>query len=214
MKDNEKQDDLEKKSIDNSESDKEKQPEKKQEVPVTPKNKEGSFKPIIFVMIASLIIALFWDKLPFIKNTVDSALSPTAGSLIMWNLHWGMLIIILIITLITTLIQKYATDQKALRELKKEQKILQQEMKKYKNHPEKVAELSKKQFEFIPKTFKLTSRSILFTGIPFILFFRWFNDFFAQLGNPKFFGLLSWFLFYLIFTMVFSSILRKVFKVV
>ncbi len=178
------------------------------------KNKKGSFLPIIIVMIASLLIASFWDKASFIKDSVHAILDPTAGVLLSWNIEIGMIFIIFLITLITTLLQKYATDQKALKELKQEQKILQEEMKKYKDNPEKVAELSKKQFEFVPKTFKLTSRAILFTGIPFILFFRWFSDFFNALGNPKFFGFLSWFLFYLIFAMVFSSILRKVLKVV
>jgi uncharacterized membrane protein (DUF106 family) len=182
------------------------------------KNKEGSFKPLIFVMIASLAIAMFWDKIPFIKDSVHFVLDPSAGTLlslgIPYGLEIGMLLIILIISLLTTLVQKYATDQKALKELRKEQKILQEEMKKYKEHPEKMAELSKKQFEFIPKTFKLTSRAIMFTGVPFILFFRWFHDFFATMGDPKFFGVLSWLWFYLIFTMVFSSIFRKVLKVV
>ncbi len=177
-------------------------------------NKQGSFFPIIFVMIVSLAMAIFWDRVPFIKNAVHSVLDPSAGALLNWNLTLGMLLVVFIITLITTIIQKYATDQKALRELKKEQKILQEEMKKFRDHPEKMAELSKKQLEFIPRTFKLTSRSVLFTGIPFILFFRWFYDTFAALGQPKFFGFLSWFWFYLIFTMILSSILRKVLKVV
>jgi len=131
-----------------------------------------------------------------------------------WNLIIGMLLVVFFITLITTLIQKYATDQKALKELKHEQKILQEEMKKYRDNPAKISELSKKQMEFIPRTFKLTSRTVLFTGIPFILFFRWFYDFFSAMGEPKFFGFLSWFWFYLIFTLIFSSILRKVLKVV
>jgi len=177
--------------------------------------KEGSFKPIIFVMIASLAIVFFWDKIPFIKDSVHAVLDPSAGWLLEnLNIALGMLIIVFIISLFTTVIQKYATDQEALRELKKEQKILQEEMKKYKEHPEKMAELSKKQFAFIPKTFKLTSRGIMFTGIPFILFFRWFNDFFTAMGDPKFFGFLSWFWFYLIFTMIFSTVLRKALKVV
>jgi len=177
--------------------------------------KEGSFKPIIFVMIISLVIAMFWDRIPFIKDSVHAALDPSAGWLLQnFNITLGMLLIIFTISLLTTLVQKYATDQEALRELKKEQKILQEEMKKYKDHPEKMAELSKKQFAFIPKTFKLTSRAIMFTGIPFILFFRWFNDFFTAMGDPNFFGFLSWFWFYLIFTMVFSTVLRKALKVV
>lgn len=176
--------------------------------------KEGSFMPIIFVMIASIIIASCWDSIPFIKDFVHAAFDPTAGWLLNWNLHLGMGFIIFIIAAMTTFAQKYLTDQKALKELRQEQKILQEEMKKYKEHPEKLMELQKKQFEFIPKTFKLTSRSIAFTGIPFILFFRWFNDVFTTMGDPKFFGLMNWFWFYFIFVMIFSSILRKTFKVV
>jgi uncharacterized membrane protein (DUF106 family) len=177
-------------------------------------NKQGSFWPIILITILSLAMAIFWDKIPFVKSAVHSVLDPTAGALLDINLTFGMILVVFIITLITTIIQKYATDQKALKELRQEQKILQEEMKKFRDNPEKISELSKKQLEFIPRTFKLTSRTILFTGIPFILFFRWFYDFFAAAGEPKFFGFLPWFWFYLIFTLIFSSILRKVLKVV
>jgi len=175
---------------------------------------KGGFFPIIFITIVSLAMAFFWDKIPFIKNAVHASLDPSAGALLKWNLTIGMILVVFLITLITTLIQKYATDQKALKELKHEQKILQEEMKKFRDNPAKMAEFSKKQMEFIPKTFKLTSRAVLFTGIPFILFFRWFYDFFKVIGEPKFFGFLSWFWFYLIFTLIFSSILRKYMKVV
>jgi uncharacterized membrane protein (DUF106 family) len=178
------------------------------------KNKKGSFWPIILMMFASYLLFAFWDKVTFLKNGVHSALDPSFGALLQWNLVVGMMVIVLLIALMTTLVQKYATDQKALKELRAEQKILQEEMKKYRDNPEKIAELSKKQMEFFPRTFRLTSRSILFTGLPFILFFRWFNDFFTMMGNPKFFGFLTWFWFYFIFTIVFSSILRKWLKVV
>lgn len=177
-------------------------------------DKKGSMLPIAIIMFISLFIAFAWDKFAFIKNSVHAVLDPSAGWLLNWNLDIGMLIIVFLITLLSTLVQKFTTDQKALRELKKEQKILSEEMKKYKDHPEKVAELSKKQMEFIPRTMRLTSRSMLFTGVPFILFFRWFSDVFSSMGNPKFFGIFGWFLFYFIFTIVFSSILKKVLKVV
>ncbi|MCK4647442.1 hypothetical protein KAT24_00755 [Candidatus Pacearchaeota archaeon] len=191
----------------------------KKVVPKSKEGKEGSWMPMIIVMGISLFIAFAWDKFDFISKPVHAVLDPTAGVLLTWNLTMGMLLIVLIINLSTTAIQKYATDQEALKELKKEQKILQEEMKKYKDHPEKVAELSKKQLQFIPKTFKLTSRAVMFTGIPFILFFRWFTDVFTAIevttGAPiRFLGFLSWFWFYLIFTMLFSTILRKMFKVV
>ena len=87
-------------------------------------------------------------------------------------------------------------------------------MKKYKDHPEKIMELQKKNFESIPKMMKLSMRGIIFTGIPFVLFFRWFMDFFEAAGNPKLLGFMSWFIFYIVFSLIFSSILRKYLKVV
>ncbi len=177
-------------------------------------DKKGSLIPIVIVMFLSLLIAFYWDKAAFIKNSVHAVLDPSFGALINWNLEIGMILIILLITVISTLIQKFATDQKAMKELRQEQKILSEEMKKYRDHPEKMAEFSKKQMEFFPRTMRLTSRAMLFTSIPLILFFRWFSDVFAAMGNPKFFGIFGWFLFYLVLAIVFSAILKKVLKVV
>ncbi|MFH1290439.1 MAG: EMC3/TMCO1 family protein, partial [Nanoarchaeota archaeon] len=109
-------------------------------------------------------------------------------------------------------IQKYTTDQDLLRQIKKEQKLLQGEMKKYKEHPDKLLEMQKKQLQFIPKTFEITMRPIMYTSIPIILFFRWFNDYFA--ANPiKIFGFLGWFWAYFIFSIIFTTVFRKVFNV-
>ncbi|MBS3084331.1 DUF106 domain-containing protein [Candidatus Pacearchaeota archaeon] len=172
-------------------------------------DKKGNFKLIMLIMIISLLIAGFWNELPWLKNSIHAVLNPSAGFLINWNLNLGMLIVVFIITFLTTLIQKYATDQVALKELKKEQKIVRDEMKKYKDHPEKMMELQKKQLEFIPKTMKLSMRSFAYTGVPFILFFRWFNDYFTSIGEPVFIGFMGWFIFYLLASIIFSSILRK-----
>jgi len=177
-------------------------------------NKGSGFAPLMIVMVVSMLITSWWNSIPIIKDSVHSALDPSLGIFLQWNLVWGMMIIVFLITLMTTVIQKYTTDQKALKELREEQKILQEELKKYEKNPEKIAELTKKKLEFIPKTFKLTSRTVLFTGIPFILFFRWFSDVFTAMGEPKFFGFMNWFWFYFLFTMIFSSFLRKWMKVV
>ena len=177
--------------------------------------KEGSFRPIIIVMLISLVIAGLWDKVFIIKDSIHAILDPSAGALLLWDVSWGMTIIILVVTLIVTLAQKYATDQEALRELKKEQKQIQEEMKRFKEHPEKLMNLQKTQMKLLPKQMKLSMRAIAFTGVPLILFFRWFQDFFTTLGDVKFFGIIgSWFLFYLIIAMVFGAILRKYLKVV
>lgn len=180
------------------------------------KKGEGSFKPIIIVMMISLVIASLWDKVPAIKDSIHAILDPSAGALLLWDVSWGMTFIILFVTLIVTLAQKYATDQVALKELKKEQKEIQKQMKEFKDHPEKLMNLQKTQMKLFPKQMKLSMRAIAFTGVPLILFFRWFQDFFANnLGDVKFFGIIgSWFLFYIIVSMIFGSILRKYMKVV
>ena len=178
------------------------------------RGKEGSFTPIFIVLILSLLVAGMWDKIPSIKNTAHYILDPTAGALLNWNVTWGMTILVLIISFIMTIVQKYATDQKTLKEMKAEQKKLQDEMKKVKDHPEKLMALQKKQFEFMGPMMKLSMRGIVFTGVPLILMFRWFMDYFTILGNFKFFGFITWFWFYLITSIIFSSILRKYMDVV
>jgi uncharacterized membrane protein (DUF106 family) len=169
-------------------------------------------KIYFLIMIIGLIVPVVWNSVPFIKTAVHFVLNPTFGSLLNWNILWGMIIIVFIITLLTTILQKYATDQEALKSMKQEQKALQEEMKKHKDNPEKFMELQKRSMEFIPKTMDLTMKPLLFTAIPFILFFRWFYDYFTPI-NYKFFDHITWFWFYVIASIVFSIILRKVLKV-
>ncbi len=163
-------------------------------------------------MLFSLAIAMYWNSLTFIKNLIHAAFDPSIGALLNWNPHAGMIIIAGILGLITILLQKYTTDQETLRQLKKEQKMLQEEVKKHKNNQEKFMELNRKQLELLPKTMDITLRPIMYTSVPLILFFRWFNDYFTT--NPvKIFGFLSWIWAYLILSITFTSIFRKVFKV-
>ncbi|MDO8623025.1 MAG: EMC3/TMCO1 family protein [archaeon] len=178
------------------------------------KSGKGMSLTLFFViMLISLGIASMWDVVPFIKNSVHAILDPSAGKVLDWNMTYGMLILVFIITLISTLFQKYGSDQKTIKEMRDEQKRMSEEMKKFKDDPKKLIEFQKKQFESMPQMMQLTMKPLVFTAIPFILFFRWFMDVFTALGNPKFFSVLSWFWFYLIFSIIFSLILRKIFKV-
>jgi len=177
-------------------------------------DKKGSFRPIIIVMFLSLIIAGLWDKVPSIKDFAHAILNPTAGALLNWNLNYGMIILIFIISIFMTLAQKYGTDQKTLRRLKKEQKDFQKEMNKFKHDPKKLMEAQKNLMPLTIEMMKHSMRAIVYTGIPLILFFRWFNDTFTSMGNPHFFGFFSWFWFYFIGLMIFGMILRKWWDVV
>ena len=176
--------------------------------------KKGGFTGIIVVMLISLLIAFYLDKVDFIKNSAHFVLNPTAGVLLAWNITWGMALIIFLISVIMTLFQKYATDQKTLREMKEQQKKLNEEVKKVKDNPQKMVELQKESMKLMGPMMMLGMRPVMYTAIPLILFFRWFMDFFSAIGDFKFFGFFSWFWFYLIGTIIFSSILRKVMKVV
>lgn len=175
-------------------------------------NKEGSFRGIMVIMVISLAIAAFWNSIPIIKNSVEAVLNPTAGALLRWNLSIGMTILVLILSIFTTAIQKYTTDQKTLKEMKAEQKEIQQQMKKLEVGSKEHTELNMKLMKFIGPMFKLSMRPIMYTAIPIILLFRWFSDYFAT-SNFLFFGLLNWFWFYLVGSIIFSSILRKILKV-
>lgn len=162
---------------------------------------------LLIVMFVSLYIASNWDKIPIIKNNVEAILDPTLGKLLAWNIYIGFALIVGLTSLILTLAQKYLSDQKQLKELKKEQQILNEEMKKFKDHPEKLLEIQKKQLEFIPRTFNLTLMPMIYTSIPIILLFRWFGiKLHAAFGG-------WWVIYYLIGAMIFSAIFRKVFDV-
>lgn len=177
--------------------------------------KQMRFRTIFIVMLLVMLVASLWNYFEWIRNSVHYILDPSFGILLNWNLHWGMLIIALFISLITTFIQKYATDQEALKELKAGQKELQKEMKKFQKegNTSKVMELQKQQFSSMPEMMKLSMSSIVYTGIPFVLFFRWFNDYFSAIPEFRFFGFISWFWFYLILLMITGGVLRKILKV-
>lgn len=162
---------------------------------------------VLLVMAIAMYIGSQWDSFTLIKNSVGSVLDPTLGRLLEWNLKIGFAIIIALISLGFTLSHKFLSDQEALKEIKKEQKYLAEEMKKYRDHPEKMMEFQKKQFEILPKTFNLTLKPLIYTMIPVVLLFRWFGDYLHPVfGN-------WWFLYFMIGSLIFSSIFRKVFKV-
>ena len=171
-----------------------------------------SLRILFLVLLVSLAIAFLWGIIPQIKSSVHFVLDPSAGKLLDWNMTFGLIIISAIISFITMLLQKYTTDQETLRQIKKEQKLLQEEMKTIRDNPKKLMELQRKQFEFVPRTLDITIRPLVYTSVPIILFFRWFGDYFAS--HPyKFFGFLSWIWAYIIFSIILSSIFKKVLNV-
>jgi uncharacterized membrane protein (DUF106 family) len=174
---------------------------------------KNAFLPMIIIMTLSILILGQWDQGIMLKNYINPILNPSFGFILNYNVFLGMTFIILMITFITTLIQKYTTNQEELKKIREEQKQIQEEMKKNKENPKKIEELTKKNMELMSKTFSINNKSLLITGIPLILLYRWFNDYFIMLNNPKFFGFLGWIGYYIIMSILFSIPLRKLLKV-
>lgn len=175
-----------------------------------------SLKYLFVILLVSFVIGTSWHSDAFmpIRSVVISILDPTLGALLNYNLNIGLVVITALLSLVLTFFQKYMTDQEALREIKKEQKLLQEQMKEFKEHPEKVVELQKKSLQAIPQMYEIVLRPVIFTAIPFILLFRWFGDYFEAIGDFKLLFFFSgWILPYLILSIIFSSIFRKVFNV-
>lgn len=170
-----------------------------------------SLRTLFIISLIGLLIAFFWDHLPSVKSAIHVVLDPSIGSLLDWNVSWGILLVSLVISLITSLLQKYMTDQDTLKAIRAEQKLLGDQMKEFKEHPEKLLELQRKQMELLPKTMEITMRPALYTAVPFIILIRWFGDYFAD-HTVKIFGVLSWLWAYILFAVLFSIVFRKIFK--
>jgi uncharacterized membrane protein (DUF106 family) len=166
---------------------------------------------LFLVLGLGLLVGSLWNHVPVIKETAHYLLDPSAGKLLSWNINVGMIVIVGVITLFITVVQKYTLDIETLKRLKAEQKDIQRQMKEFKDHPEKMLEFQKRQLPLTMEILEVSMSSTLYSAIPIILFFRWFSDYF--INHPvKIFGFMSWFWAYIIISIVFSSIFRKIFK--
>lgn len=141
----------------------------------------------------------------------DSFFNSIFGSLINWDPKIALIIISFLLTLIITVVYKLTTNQKMLKETKEELKEMQKEMRELKNDPKKMME---KQKELMEKNMKMMMHSfkpMIFTFLPIIIIFGWLRGVYQPLGKIMF-GL-SWIWIYIIFSIIFSMIIRKVLKI-
>ncbi len=129
----------------------------------------------------------------------------------------GIVMISFIVTLLTTLVYKYFTDQEALKKIKEDNKKLQDEMKIHKDNPAKVMALQKEAFSkgFL-EPMKHQLKPLLITFIPIILIFSWLGKTYG-VNDVKYINFLfihlGWLGTYIVFSIIFSMILRKMMKV-
>ena len=77
--------------------------------------------------------------------------------------------------------------------------------------PEKSLEIRKQLNERAMKQFKSGLKPTLYTFIPFIILFSWMRNVYSEMG-ALIIGL-SWLWVYIISSLIFGMVLRKIFKV-
>lgn len=154
---------------------------------------------------------------------LDSFFNAIFGWAINISPAFGVFIVSIIMTLIVTIVYKYVTNQKKLKEMKEEMKVIRQEMKECKDDHQKLMALQKKSFERSMEQMKHTMKPMLITFIPLIIVFGWLRGTFTaetvlwelpfnipKLGSNEGFG---WLGIYIIVSLIFSTIFRKIMKV-
>lgn len=130
---------------------------------------------------------------------------------------WNVITISFIITLLITLAYKYLTNQVVMKELKAKMKELQATMKEDRTNKEAQKEFMSIQMGYMKHSFK----PMLYTFLPLILIFGWmrttFNsgtDIISWSTKIPLFGTgLGWLGVYIISSIIFSMIIRRVMKI-
>ena len=139
------------------------------------------------------------------------------------NALLSIIVFSFLITLSFTLVSKKFTNQSRLKELKDKSALLRKKAEEYKSNPEKLMEVNKEMMEMSGEQLKITMKTSLITIIPFILIFSFLKNLFQDAGinNIIYWGTdlplihdgAGWLLLYIVSSIIFSIILRKIMKV-
>ena len=134
----------------------------------------------------------------------------------------SMILFSFVITTLLTFVYKILTKQEELKKIKEQSKELQAKLKTEQN-TEKQLELQKKMLELSGEMMKHSMKPMLITTLPLLIIFVWLRNLYtnAKIGDIISWGVklpivgtgAGWLLCYIIFSLVFSITLRKIFKV-
>lgn len=145
-------------------------------------------------------------------------------SFVQWNPLVSILFFSLLITFSLSFLYKKLTDQKEFERLKQRQKELQQEMKDCKD-ANKMADIQKELLQSSMGSMKLTFKPMMITILPLMLIIWGLQKLYLSIstingGNIIYWHKVlpiigdggGWFFCYVISSLIFSMIIRKVFK--
>ena len=125
-------------------------------------------------------------------------------------------LVAMMVSLMITVVNKFAVDQNVIREIKKQIKKYQKEMKANRNNIDKMKEIQPKMMELSMKQMKMSFKPMLYYFLPLILVFSWLKK--TMVGVvvlPLAFwpGHLGWLGSYILLSILFSTVFRKLLKV-
>jgi len=126
--------------------------------------------------------------------------------LIQINPRISIVILSLIASLIITIISYFLTDRGKMKEIRERQKEIRLELKQVKNDPEKVMELNKKMMQDFPEQMRASLKPMIVTIVPILIFFGWLKSTFAGTDIAG-----TWLWWYIISSIIFSILIRKIF---
>jgi uncharacterized membrane protein (DUF106 family) len=110
-----------------------------------------------------------------------------------------------LVTLVSTLVTKWLTNQEHLKSLKVRQKQIQKDLKGCKPGDKMFEQLQNEMLQITGVMMKSSFKPLLVTMVPFLLLFTWIRGIYTNL-------LPHWIWYYILSSIVFSMIYRKVFK--
>lgn len=122
------------------------------------------------------------------------------------NPKLSIVVISFVVTFLSTLLTKWLTNQEHLKEMKKRQKELNEEMKKHKGNPDKLMALQSEALKITGTMMKSSFRPMIVTFIPFILLLYWIRAVYTPVLG-------SWIWWYILASIAGSLVFRKVLNV-
>lgn len=139
------------------------------------------------------------------------------GPLLSLGPVWTIVGISLLLSIIVTLATKFLTNQETMKLLKGEITELQKKMKEQSQDPAKMMGFQKEAMQKNLQYMKHSFRATLYTILPLLLIFGWLQSHFGTLGKLWFIPVVGWGVgwigTYILSSIVFTILLRKLFKV-
>ena len=118
---------------------------------------------------------------------------------------YSIIILSAVVTLISSLVTKWLTNQEHLKTLKERQKQIQKDLKTCKPGDKLFEELQAEMIQISMTMMKSSFKPLLVTFIPFLLLLGWIRSTYTTI-------LPGWIWYYIISSIAFSLVYRKILK--